>query len=253
MSCEPRPYSRPSRSTRIERRAHALDADGVDVPAEHQRAARARALEHADDIRPSRRDFLHCDVEAEPRACAAAIASRNRPSPAAPGTSDGLTESIATRSRSSVMARDPSWFDHLNACRGSSTANFASSGRADSPRGAVVLYHARMESLRTRGGNHRRFVRHRAGLRAAARAQGVAVVLGARRARSPRGRGADDPRARAAGRSALVMDVTSRADVARPRRAGARCVRPARHHDLQCRVRLLRHARGDAGRRRCGA
>ena len=91
---------RPSRSAGSNGACHAGDADGVDVAAEHQRAARRAALERADDVGPAGRDFLHLDGQADgaqllgdPAATAA--------SPAAPGTSDGLTESMATSSLSS--------------------------------------------------------------------------------------------------------------------------------------------------------
>ena len=50
----------------IERRGHAVDADGVDVPAQHQRAPRLAAIEHADHVGPPRRRLLHLDVEPEP-------------------------------------------------------------------------------------------------------------------------------------------------------------------------------------------
>ena len=50
----------------IERRGHAVDADGIDVPAQHQRAARLGAIEHADHVRPPRRRLLHLDAEPEP-------------------------------------------------------------------------------------------------------------------------------------------------------------------------------------------
>ena len=49
----------------IERRAHTLDAHGVDVTAEHQRAPRGCPFENTDDVRTARRDFLKVDVEPE--------------------------------------------------------------------------------------------------------------------------------------------------------------------------------------------
>ena len=48
---------------RRERIAHAGDADGVGMAAEHQRAAFRAPLEHAHDVRAARRDFVDGDVE----------------------------------------------------------------------------------------------------------------------------------------------------------------------------------------------
>ena len=64
----------------------------------------ASAFEHADDIRPARRDLLDRARRARCAACAPRSPTRSRASPAAPGTSDGFTESIATRSRRRSMA-----------------------------------------------------------------------------------------------------------------------------------------------------
>ena len=51
----------------IERRLHAFDADGVDMPAEHQCRTRLPAFEHAHGIRAARRDFPHGGVDAGAR------------------------------------------------------------------------------------------------------------------------------------------------------------------------------------------
>ena len=50
---------------RIERRNHAVDTDGIDVPAQHQRAPLRAAVEDADDVGTSRRHLLQFDVEAK--------------------------------------------------------------------------------------------------------------------------------------------------------------------------------------------
>jgi hypothetical protein len=42
---------------------HSGDADGVHVRVEHERAPAAGAARDPDDVRPSRRDLLHVDVE----------------------------------------------------------------------------------------------------------------------------------------------------------------------------------------------
>ena len=83
--------------------------------------------------------------------------------------------------------------------------------------------------------------------RSTSRARGVAVVLGARRVVAARGNGRADPRRRRA-RRPISMDVTREADV-RGSSAWPREVRPARRHDLQRRIRLLRPDRRDAVRR----
>ena len=78
------------------RRGHALDADGVEVRAQQQRAAAARAA-CADDARWGDRAWPRGRSVSRP-------ASRAQPatkpaicdSPAPPGTSEGLTESMAT-------------------------------------------------------------------------------------------------------------------------------------------------------------
>ena len=48
---------------RIERPGHPLDADRIQVPAEHEGAAGPPALEHTDDVRPPGGDLLPRDVE----------------------------------------------------------------------------------------------------------------------------------------------------------------------------------------------
>ena len=88
----------------VERRGHPVDADGIDVTAEHQRASRRASVEHADDIGPSRRDVLHVRRRALRAACARRRGRDLRLRPRAPGTSDGFTESMATRSRRREMA-----------------------------------------------------------------------------------------------------------------------------------------------------
>ena len=78
MSCAPRPYSRPSRSTGSNGASMPVDADGVDVAAEHQRAPGARVPRaRRSTFGPARCDVLRFDVEADARACASAIASRD--------------------------------------------------------------------------------------------------------------------------------------------------------------------------------
>jgi hypothetical protein len=47
-----------------ERCLHAVDADSIDVPAEHQRLTRLPAFEHSDHIRSPGCDGLHLDIEA---------------------------------------------------------------------------------------------------------------------------------------------------------------------------------------------
>ena len=88
---------------------HAVDADGVDVAAEHQRAAgraarRARRSRWAARARPPAR----APRGPAARMCAA-TASAAACSPAAPGTSDGLTEFTLTRRCRSAIAG--SWDD----------------------------------------------------------------------------------------------------------------------------------------------
>ena len=84
MSCEPRPYSRPSRST---------GSNGAAIPSTptvsmwpqsiSERSGRA-ALEHADDVRPPGRRLLHLHVETEP-AQVAGDECRDARLPRAPG------------------------------------------------------------------------------------------------------------------------------------------------------------------------
>ena len=89
---------------RIERSGHPFHADGVDVAAEHQRAPRPASLR-------ARRS--HSTGPAGPAASRHRVrgdggARRSRRaisvSPAAPGTSDGFTELMATSSRRSLRA-----------------------------------------------------------------------------------------------------------------------------------------------------
>ena len=83
--------------------AHAGDADRVEVGAEQQVAPAAGAAGADDDARAPRRRLEDGGVEAgadAQRATNAAIAR----SPAAPGTSDGLTESISTSADSSATS-----------------------------------------------------------------------------------------------------------------------------------------------------
>ena len=49
---------------RLERIGHALDADGIDVTAEHDGRPSRLPVQHADDVRPARGRFLDGDVEA---------------------------------------------------------------------------------------------------------------------------------------------------------------------------------------------
>ena len=60
----------------------------------------ARAVQHADDVGPARRHLGDVDVEADATASPRRAAARSPASPRAPGTSDGFTESMATRSLS---------------------------------------------------------------------------------------------------------------------------------------------------------
>ncbi len=65
MSCAPRPYSRPSCTRGVERLGHALDADGVEVAAEHQRRVPASRPSSTPMTfgRPGS-DLLHDDIQA---------------------------------------------------------------------------------------------------------------------------------------------------------------------------------------------
>ena len=48
-----------------EGRVHAVDADGIHMPAEHEGPARRSSIEHADDIRPPGGNFLEAHTQAD--------------------------------------------------------------------------------------------------------------------------------------------------------------------------------------------
>ena len=101
---------------------------------------------------------------------------------------------------------------------------------------------------RPRGGDHGRVVRHRPGVRRSCWRATASPSSSARGARigCEEAVGAIEA---AGGRAvARTMDVTANDDVERLVAARARGVRTPRHDDLQCRLRLLRHARGHAAR-----
>ena len=86
--------------------AHALDADRVEVAAQQQRAPAAGAAGPDDDARPARRPSSTSASRPAARAHPATNAAISRLARAA-GTSDGLTESIATSAfRSSSALAD---------------------------------------------------------------------------------------------------------------------------------------------------
>ena len=145
----------------IERRGHAVDADGVDVPAEHQRAARARRRRARRSRSVARARPPASRRRARAARMCAAMASAICASPAAPGTSDGLTESIATSSRSKAM--HGSVMSALLAGRRRVTSLAGC--------GSLVTVLCANGSLAARRGDHRRIVGHRARDRAAARAR----------------------------------------------------------------------------------
>ncbi len=102
MSCEPRPYSRPSRST---------GSNGAGMPSTptvsmcpHSISVRPGSPPSSTPITFGRPGAASCisTPSPSPRMCTA-MASAICASPAAPGTSDGLTESIETSSRSKAM------------------------------------------------------------------------------------------------------------------------------------------------------
>jgi hypothetical protein len=76
---------------------HTAHADRVGMAAEHQRAARRPAVEHANDVGSARRSVSDLDVEPYGLELA-------RNPPRARGDSEGFTESIDTRSHSNAIA-----------------------------------------------------------------------------------------------------------------------------------------------------
>ena len=180
------------------------------------------AVEHADHVRPSGLDLLQrrrrcpsraCDRATAPAICAFAVRAGHQ------RRIDGVDRDELAQQRDARILGHGRPVLCLDGSEGT--------GRRD----------------------HRRLVGHRPGDRArSSRAAGVAVVLGARRADRLQQAVDDDPRGAAAAPRRSSMDVTVRGRRAAARRSRDRSLRPARHHGLQCRVRLLRHRRRDRRR-----
>jgi hypothetical protein len=103
MSYDPRPYSRSPLDAWVERVAHPLDVDGVEVPAQQQRAPAAGSASADEDARPAGRALQPLDRQpaiGRPRRDEVGDRALRR----APPTSAGFTESIATSRASRSMA-----------------------------------------------------------------------------------------------------------------------------------------------------
>ncbi len=172
--------------------------------------------ERPDDALPARRSrsavpprLPDLDREANP-AHVFGNHRRDRPFASRAGTSEGLTESMDTRCRRSEMD-------------------------GSMPVGQTVSSPDDAREPRRR--DHRRFVRHRPGLRRTSRPRRRRGRPWRAAHRSTRARRRTDPRRRWPRRSGHRRRHR-RGGVARFVGARGRGVRLARHHDLQCRVRL---------------